>query len=110
MKINIYGNDYDLLMKTNEEIKEEIDVSDGLFYHGIYSWSKQMIWINKDIPNRCKLSTIVHESIHAIVQDKCLGKQKFTEEELCRFIENHYQEIEKIIKQAEKIISSEDKE
>jgi Zn-dependent peptidase ImmA (M78 family) len=85
MKATITILDVEWQVKLVEYLGDEL----GSDNNGTCNFSKKTICINKDLSVEYQEKTLFHEITHAIITQLLMNKETFTQEEVCKFVENY---------------------
>jgi len=83
---------------------------DNVILAGCTYFDVKQIYINKQLYDRQKIETFIHELTHAILYESQLdtGKDTYTEEELCRFNERYLSLVNARVESFERFLGKED--
>lgn len=89
MKFNINHNDWEIILKDTEALKDEYNKEneESNFVFGVTIYSKHEIWINKDMCPDQQIRTLKHELTHCYLWNYGLyNAPSFTEEMICDLV------------------------
>lgn len=99
MKFKINEDEWEIKEISNAEmnILESSDLKDT-FIHGTTQYSENIIYINKETPNKRK--TLIHELIHCYMYEyghNQFEDKKFNNEDVCEICSSSHNIIHKIV-------------
>jgi hypothetical protein len=105
--IRIYNYDYQVIHATSEEISKIMNkgkVTDNI-YLGACCTSPQIIYLSKEMHRDKKIPVLIHEIMHAILEDMGYERKTYSTEDVCCLFEAHYAEIRNAVHQYQEAMS-----
>lgn len=94
--IRIYQYDYEVRYASAEEINKIVNkgkMVDNSTYLGACNTETQLIYLSKDMHPDKRIPVLIHEIMHAILEDTANDRKSYSAEDVCCLIEAHYREI-----------------
>ena len=99
MKFKINNRTWTIEEASQEKLREEAEDKENKgWYHGLTIYSKQKIYIWRDMNKEAKRQTLIHELLHCYIGTYCsFQDMNYTEEMLCNICSNSHDIIHKIV-------------
>lgn len=98
--IRIYQYDYEVRYASAEEINKIVNKGkkvDDNTYLGACNTVTQLIYLSKDMHPDRRIPVLIHEIMHAILEDTANDRKSYSVEDVCCLIEAHYREINSVV-------------
>lgn len=100
MRIRIYNETWTVTEVTQERLQELMeDKTDDFTYWGLCQQFHNEIYLLKELGPQRKKAVLYHEVTHAITAIECGKDGKYSEEDLCNFIGQHFAELNNVVKE-----------
>lgn len=96
MKFKMNNSEWEIKEIDNTQMNI-IENNNDDFIHGVTRYSENVIYINKDTPNKKK--TLYHELLHCYMYEHGFNQwnKKFNNEDVCEIFSNSHDIIHKIV-------------